>query len=220
MKKKILALCLVVALAATAVIGGTLAYFTDTKEATNTFTVGNVKIKLDEAVPGSEQGERTEEGVVYTGIVPGVAYGKDPVVTNTGANDAYVRLKVRVENGLNWMGLYGNTNPTAEANFTAMINNTLGEGWEVADIEMGLNNGLDGKTSDVIVTLNYTKLLAKDEETTAAFTQFMLPEAATDKDITTRISQDGSFAIVVTAEAIQAEGFNGNYTAALAALDD
>lgn len=49
MKKKIIALCLVVALAATAVIGGTLAYFTDTDAAKNTFTVGNVKINLLES---------------------------------------------------------------------------------------------------------------------------------------------------------------------------
>ena len=46
MKKKIVALCLVVALAATAIIGGTLAYFTDNDAKTNTFTVGNVKIQL------------------------------------------------------------------------------------------------------------------------------------------------------------------------------
>lgn len=43
MKKKILSLCLVVALAATAIIGGTLAYFTDTDNATNTFTTANVR---------------------------------------------------------------------------------------------------------------------------------------------------------------------------------
>ena len=49
MKKKILALCLVVALAVTAVVGGTLAYFTDTDNETNTFTVGNVKIDLLES---------------------------------------------------------------------------------------------------------------------------------------------------------------------------
>ena len=46
MKKKLLAMCLVVALAATAVIGGTLAYFTDTDTETNTFTAGGVKIDL------------------------------------------------------------------------------------------------------------------------------------------------------------------------------
>lgn len=49
MKKKIVALCLCVALAVVAIGGATLAYFTDTKTATNTFTVGNVKIELLES---------------------------------------------------------------------------------------------------------------------------------------------------------------------------
>ena len=49
MKKKIVSLCLVVALAATAVIGGTLAYFTDTEEAENVFTVGKVDVELIES---------------------------------------------------------------------------------------------------------------------------------------------------------------------------
>ena len=49
MKKKITALCLCVALLAVAVVGASLAYFTDTKTATNTFTVGNVKIDLIES---------------------------------------------------------------------------------------------------------------------------------------------------------------------------
>ena len=48
MKKKILAIGLVVAMAATAVVGGTLAYFTDTDQKTNTFTAGGVKIDLIE----------------------------------------------------------------------------------------------------------------------------------------------------------------------------
>ena len=49
MKKKVTALCLCVALLAVAVVGASLAYFTDTKSATNTFTVGNVKIALLES---------------------------------------------------------------------------------------------------------------------------------------------------------------------------
>ena len=49
MKKKLTALCLVVALLAIAVVGGSLAYFTDTKEAENTFTVGSVSIQLLES---------------------------------------------------------------------------------------------------------------------------------------------------------------------------
>jgi len=45
MKKKIISLCLVLCLAATAVIGGTLAYFTDTDVQKNTFTTGKVEIE-------------------------------------------------------------------------------------------------------------------------------------------------------------------------------
>ena len=49
MKKKITAIFLCVALVAIAIVGASLAYFTDTKTATNTFTVGNVKIDLIES---------------------------------------------------------------------------------------------------------------------------------------------------------------------------
>ena len=49
MKRKLIAICLCVALAAVAVVGASLAYFTDTKAVTNTFTVGNVKINLIES---------------------------------------------------------------------------------------------------------------------------------------------------------------------------
>ena len=49
MKKKITAIFLCVALVAIAIVGASLAYFTDTKTATNTFTVGNVKIELLES---------------------------------------------------------------------------------------------------------------------------------------------------------------------------
>ena len=52
MKKKIVALCLCVALAVVAIGGATLAYFTDTDNETNTFTVGNVKIDLIEQERG------------------------------------------------------------------------------------------------------------------------------------------------------------------------
>ena len=49
MKKKLTAIFLCVALVAIAVVGASLAYFTDTKSATNTFTVGDVKIDLIES---------------------------------------------------------------------------------------------------------------------------------------------------------------------------
>ena len=49
MKKKLTLVVTCVVLVAAMVIGGTLAYFTDTKSAENTFTVGNVKIELLES---------------------------------------------------------------------------------------------------------------------------------------------------------------------------
>ena len=79
MKKKITALCLCVALLAVAVVGASLAYFTDTKSATNTFTVGNVKIDLiesrfhregndnsgDTSIPDPTHKVVTEDGMEY-----------------------------------------------------------------------------------------------------------------------------------------------------------
>ena len=47
-KKKIVTLALAAVLAVMAVAGASLAYLTDSKSATNTFTVGNVKIELIE----------------------------------------------------------------------------------------------------------------------------------------------------------------------------
>ena len=49
MRKKIMAICLCLALAAVAVVGASLAYFTDKDAKTNTFTVGSVKIELLES---------------------------------------------------------------------------------------------------------------------------------------------------------------------------
>lgn len=105
MKKKILAACLVVCLLATAVIGGTLAYFTDTKTVTNTFTTGNVTITLDETKVGTDgkpvegEGEgRFAVGNAYH-LLPGHEYTKDPIV-HVVANSEDCYLFVEVNNTL------------------------------------------------------------------------------------------------------------------------
>ena len=99
MKKKIVSLVLVAALAFTALVGTTLAYFTDkTETAKNTFTVGNVDIKLEEpAWPASGEKDAPE-------VYPGEALAKDPTVTNIGNNPCFVRVKVT---GLNQFGNKG-----------------------------------------------------------------------------------------------------------------
>ena len=65
MNKKVLSTVLAGALAVTAVVGGSLAYFTDTDEKTNTFTVGNVDITLTE--PGWEATGKKDAETVYAG---------------------------------------------------------------------------------------------------------------------------------------------------------
>ena len=206
-KKTILVAAIAVMLVAALVVGGTLAYFTDKDNATNTFTVGDVKIKLDESNVNDPNGGRVTSNE-YTGVLPGIQYKKDPVVTNTGKNDAYVRAVVTIENGMNWMGLYNEnvwSAPQAEA-FKKLICNAMGENWEIVGFKYVMSTQ-DHPTSDVVVTLKYTGVLKSGDATSAMFENIMLPANATTSDITTRVAQNGVFHIDVVAQAIQADGF-------------
>lgn len=88
MKKKILALTLVFALALALGIGGTVAWLTDkTDSVVNTFTVGDINITLTETT-----------GTDYT-FVPGDTLAKDPKVTViAGSEDCYLFVKVEEAN--------------------------------------------------------------------------------------------------------------------------
>lgn len=114
MKKKLTAIFLCVALVAVAIIGGTLAYFTDTDKETNTFAVGNVKIDLIEQqrgenglvpfeqgkklypIVGSAQGEKDQYGM------PVAKNYVDKMVTieNTGSEKAYIRAYFAIPSAL------------------------------------------------------------------------------------------------------------------------
>lgn len=216
-KKSILMAAIAVMLVAVLVVGGTLAYFTDTKSADNTFTVGDVKIKLDESNVNDPNGDRVTSNE-YTDVFPGIQYKKDPVVTNTGKNDAYVRAVVTIENGMNWMGLYNEnvwTAPQEEA-FMKLICDKLGAGWSIENIAY-VTNAERGST-DFVATLKYTGVLKSGDATSAMFENVMLPTNATANDITTRVAQNGVFHIDVVAQAIQADGFT-TWEAAFTAFD-
>lgn len=78
------------ALVGAAALGGTMAYLTDQGNATNAFTVGQVKIELTEtAYPGNN-----DTGV--KNLVPNQEVPKNPVVKNNGSNDALVFMTVEV----------------------------------------------------------------------------------------------------------------------------
>ena len=96
MKKKITALCLCAAMLAIAIVGASLAYFTDTKDATNTFTVGNVKIELIEQQRGENGLEPFEQNKKLYPIVGSAQGEKDALGMPTAKN--YVDKMVTIEN--------------------------------------------------------------------------------------------------------------------------
>lgn len=98
-KKTILVAAIAVMLVAALVVGGTLAYFTDTKSVTNTFTVGNVKIDLTETA-WHDNDDHT--------LVPDKFYDKNPTITvKEGSQDAYVFLKLDLNKYVSLINLMG-----------------------------------------------------------------------------------------------------------------
>lgn len=97
-KALLLSLCAVLLVAASVL--GTMAYLTDSKTVTNTFTVGQVHLTLDEAdvkVDGTlDTTERVQENEYH--LLPGHTYIKDPTVTVAAkSEESYVRMMVKVE---------------------------------------------------------------------------------------------------------------------------
>ena len=87
-KGKVIAILAAVVLLIGAVVGGTLAYFTDRENAVNTFTVGNVKIDLTETTSDYQ-------------MVPGTDIAKDPIVTVEGDSEA-CWLFIQIEESENY----------------------------------------------------------------------------------------------------------------------
>ena len=157
MKKKILSICLVAVIAAMAIAGASLAYFTAEDSAENAFTVGNVAIDLTE--PNWDETGKVEAEDVY----PGEPLAKDPTVTNTGKNPCFVRISV------------SNLDQFAEKFDGAMITyrtdyveNALGENWTLHT---------DGY-------FYYTEVLAAGKTTEALFDQIVIPFALTNNEKT------------------------------------
>ena len=256
MKKKITALCLCVALLAVAVVGASLAYFTDTKSATNTFTVGNVKIDLIESRfhrTGSDNSGDTslpdpttkasgmefvpDNWTIFTNdeikadaktyatdylavkgenMVPGRGVAKCPYVVNTGANDAYIRIRVMiphdgdVDNGGIINAMFCST-ATSSGEFQHGAN---GENWPV--VEANGYTDKNGLKYDVY-TFTRTEPLKAGAMTEWNVWNFVgIGKNVTNADIekaiekgviTTTETGALSLNVLVQADAIQAEGF-------------
>ena len=258
MKKKVTALCLCVALLAVAVVGASLAYFTDTKSATNTFTVGNVKIDLieskyhregndnsgDTSIPDPTHKVVADDGMKYvttghtmftndeikadaaqysdyigkhgSNMVPGRNFAKCPYVINTGANDAYIRIRVMiphdgdVDNGGIINAMFCST-ATSSGEFQQGAN---GENWPV--VEANGYTDENGLKYDVY-TFTRTEPLKAGAMTEWNVWNFVgIGKNVTNADIEKAIengvitrTETGALSlnVLVQADAIQAEGF-------------
>ncbi len=124
-------------LALVVLVGGILAYFTDTEENVNVFTIGNVDITLTEA--GWTEGSFVND--VWTAgtsgeysrdeaqnLTPNAVIPKAPIVTNVGSNDAYVFVKVTVpmDDAATATEAKNGTTPVNKELFTF----TLNSGWK------------------------------------------------------------------------------------------
>lgn len=181
MKKKlmtVLALVLVIAMS----VAGTYAYLTSHDSVTNTFTVGNVSITMDETdVDNSTPGADRDVENAYK-LIPGTTYTKDPVI-HVAANSEDCYLFVKVENNIAGA-------ETTEAGKTVAAQ-LKANGWALVENQTNIyvykatvNGGANG--TDVNVFGSFT--VSKDISNKA------LADAADGKTI------------VVTACAVQAEG--------------
>lgn len=100
--KKSIALVMMAVLLVAASVMGTLAYLTSKDTVKNTFTVGKVKITLDEAKVNTDGTLVQNADRVKTNsykLLPGHTYNKDPMVTVLkGSEPSYIKMTVTFSN--------------------------------------------------------------------------------------------------------------------------
>ena len=189
-KALLLSLCAVMLVAAS--IFGTLAYLTDTDTVANTFTVGQVGITLDEAAVNSD-GTYVSDGTARVHaneyhLMPGHEYIKDPTVhVDDSSEDSWIFVKV--ENGLSAFEA-----KSAEGVYQNIADQIIANEWNELELE-----GVTGV---------YYKKYAKGQEDKdlEVFAEFKIADNANDVEGWSSIP--GTNDIVVTAYAVQADGFD------------
>ncbi len=201
-KSKAVVLTLCAVLLVVASVMGTMAYLTSKDSVNNTFTVGKVKLTLDETKV-DEYGEKyldsddssvSESSAVKVqantyNLVPGHTYIKDPTVhVEADSEDCYVFVKV--ENGL------ADFEATGDSKIARQITET--NEWDQLT---------DKEGKDVAGV--YYKSVSKsgDAQDLAVFSSFTLANDANSKKGWTDLA---SANIKVTAYAIQQDGFTAS----------
>lgn len=179
-KTKALALALCAVLLVVTTVFVTMAFLTDTKSVTNTFTVGKVAITLDEADVKPDGTYESDASLRVQGneykLIPGHKYTKDPTV-HVADDSEECWLFVKVENGLKDAEATGNTTIAEQMQV---------KGWTLVD-----------GTTDIYAHSDTQKAGAD----VAVFDSFTIAGTAD-------VSAYGAAKIVVTAYAVQADGFS------------
>ena len=207
-KKTLLMLACAVMLVLVSVMG-TMAYLTSTDEVVNTFTVGNVQIKLDEAKANTDgslvpNADRVKANSYK--LLPGHTYAKDPMVTVLkGSESSYVKMTVTFTKAAELDAIFA---PTG-ADMTSIFNGYDSTNW----IYKG--NTKDEKANTRTYEFWYKDTVAAptaDVALDALFDSITVPGTITNEQLATI----ENMTITVNAYAIQADGF-ANAAAAWAA---
>lgn len=196
LKKAALLLCSAVLLVCIS-IGATVAYLTSTDTVTNTFTVGNVQITLDEAKVKTDGTLDTSTTARVQKnsykLMPGHEYKKDPTI-HVDANSEDCWLFVKVENGI--AAIEDQTNTIAAQMAT--------NGWELVS---GTNN-IYAYTSTVTGGNNVK--VFESFKISNAVVGGAKPTSSADAPVDNNkyLGEYENKTIVITAYAIQADGFD------------
>ena len=209
-KALLLTLCAVLLVAASML--GTMAYLTDNKTVTNTFTVGQVKITLDEA-KANPDGSLVENADRVTGnsykLIPGHTYNKDPMVTVlSGSEPSYVKMTVTFSKADELDAIFA---PNGGANLTSIFNGYNPTKWIYKD------NTEDATANTRTYEFWYNGTVGAPNGNVALdalFDSITVPGTITNEQLATI----EGMTITVNAYAIQADGFD-DATAAFDAFD-
>ena len=186
-KALVLTLCAVLLVVAT--VMGTLAYLTAGDKVTNTFTIGNITMTLDEAKVGADgkaiAGEDRVKGNAYH-LVPGHKYDKDPTV-HIAANSDDCWVFVKVENGI------ADLEAVKSNAYTPINEQIVPNEWRKLEGVDGVNN---------VYYRGYTKTAQPTDY--KVFDGFTIADNANTKPAWTAETMPQ---VVVTAYAIQQDGF-------------
>lgn len=191
-KALLMSLCAVLLVAASVL--GTMAYLTDSKDVKNTFTVGNVAIKLDEAKVdenGTQVVDKDGNPVARVTeneykLLPGHTYTKDPII-HVDANSEDCYLFVKVDNQITAIEADGNTTVAAQM---------AAKGWKAVEDKDGIY---------VYVGTTAAPVAVKANDNVTVFEQLVI--AGTVDGDTLKNYENKT--ITVTAYAVQKDGFEG-----------